>query len=246
MPCIFCGNESLTREHVYSRSWIERLAPQATSFTNERAAGYRTAVPVNTWVSSEADVVVRCVCAGCNNGWMNRLDVAAEEMVTALARGVMKVRLVDEALPLFANWAVKMALVMECLMTPMVAPPEARTRFYREQTPPPGVRVWIATMEEWNGETRTTPMTLVSAPEMGEIEQAYLVTFRILHLVVQVLVSLDERAQPEHDEWGALRSEIAWPRAEPLEWPLLPERMLKSDDDYYRLTESFRTGVLRV
>lgn len=246
MPCIFCGNESLTREHIYSRAWVERLAPRATSFTNQRAVGYREAVPVSTWVSSAADVVVRCVCSDCNNGWMNQLDAGAREMVTALAQGQVKVRLVDEALPLFASWAVKMALVMECLMTPMIVRHETRTRFYAERVPPPGVRIWIATMEEWNGETRTTPMTLVSAPEMGEVEQAYLVTFRILHLVTQVLVPLKEHAQPEHDEWGALHSEAVWPRAEPLEWPLPPERMLKSDADYYKLTESFRSGVLRV
>lgn len=247
MPCIFCGNERLTREHVYSRAWIERLAPHATSFTNTRASELRQEVPVNTWVSSGADVVVRCVCAECNNGWMNDLDQAAEKMVNAMCRGEVRVRVEGPALPLFAAWAMKMALVMECLLTPMVVPQEVRDRFYRERTPPPGVRVWVATMEAWDGETRTTPMTLVSAPEMGTVDQAYLVTFRVLHLVVQVLVPLAEGVQPEHDEWGQLHSELAWPRTEPLEFPLLPgERMLESDEDYFRLSESFRTETLRL
>jgi hypothetical protein len=245
MPCIFCGNDRLTREHVYSRAWIERLAPHATSFTNERRAGRRRAVPVNTWVSSKADVVVKCVCADCNNGWMTELDAAAEEMVSTLCLGKNKVRVKGGMLDLLATWAVKMALVMECLMAPMVVAQEVRARFYRERTPPRGVRVWIATMEVWDVETRTTPMTLESAPELGGFEQAYCATFSMLHLVVQVLVPLDARVNAEHDEWGADHSELAWPRTEPLEWPLAPDRMLKSDADYLRLAESFRSRVIR-
>jgi hypothetical protein len=203
-------------------------------------------VPVTTWVSSEMDVVVRCVCAECNNGWMNDLDLAAQECVEALCKGEVRVRVADGGLALLATWAVKMALVMECLMNPMVVPEDLRHRFYRERTPPPGVRVWVATMETWDGETRTTPMTLVSAPELGAVVQAYLVTFRIMHLVVQVIVPLDESVQPEHDAWGAVHSELVWPRADPLEWPLPEERMLRSDDDYYRLTESFRTSEVLI
>jgi hypothetical protein len=87
--------------------------------------------------------------------------------------------------------------------------------------------------------------SLESAPEKGGLDQAYFATFRMLHLVVQVLVPLDARVQPEHDEWGAVHSELVWPSAESLEWPLAPERMLKSDADYLRLAKSFRTRVIR-
>jgi hypothetical protein len=96
-------------------------------------------------------------------------------------------------------------------------------------------------MESYEGETRTTPMTLVSGVEVGALEQAFLATFRMLYLVVQVLVPADERVSPEHDEYGARRTEIVWPRIEPLEWPLQQERMLRSDDDYFKLARSFRT-----
>jgi hypothetical protein len=245
VPCIFCGSDPVTREHVYNRAWIERLAPHATSFTNERAVGYRRPVTVNTWVSSEADVVVKCVCADCNNGWMNALDANAEPMVSSLCLGEQRVVVKPAALTVFATWAVKMGLVMECLMSPMVVPQTVRSHLHRERTPPSGVRAWIATMETWEAETRTTPTTLESAPAAGAVEQAYLATFRMLHLVVQVLVPLDTRLHPEHDEWGALHSEPAWPRAEPLEWPLAPDRMLRSDEDYFRLTESLRSPVIR-
>jgi hypothetical protein len=64
----------------------------------------------------------------------------------------------------------------------------------------------------------------------------------MLHLVVQVLVPLDLSLQPEHDEWGTLHTEVAWPRAETLEWPLPPERMLKSEAECDLLARSFRVS----
>jgi hypothetical protein len=246
MACIFCGNEGATREHIYPRAWGEWLAPHAESFTNTRAAGEGRAEPVSAWESRDLDVVVRCVCADCNNGWMNRLDGQAEEAIKLLSQGEVVVRVVDAALPLFAAWATKMALVMECLFPRFIVPQEVRDHLYREQRPHPSVRIWVATMETWDGETRTTPMSLKSGPEMGGLEQAYLVTFRILHLVVQVIVPLHDGVRPDHDEWGETYSEAAWPREEPLVMPLPRERMLRNDEDYYRLTKSFRTGnILR-
>jgi hypothetical protein len=173
---------------------------------------------------------------------MNQLDAQVEAMVSTLCRGEVKVRIEHAALSAFATWAVKMALVIEGLMTPMVVRQDLRESFRHEQTPPTGVRVWVATMEEWDGEVRTTPMTLRRRVGESEVDQAYLATFRVLHLVVQVLVPLDASVQPEHDDWGVLHSELAWPRADTLEWPLSPERMLKSEADCDLLARSFRVS----
>jgi hypothetical protein len=167
-------------------------------------------------------------------------------MLHHLCRAEVVVRVVDAALPLLATWATKMALVMECLFSRSIVPQEVRDHLYREQQPHPSVRIWVATMETWDGETRTTPMSLRSAAEVGGLEQAYLVTFRMLHLVIQVVVPLHEGVRPEHDEWGELHSEVSWPRDEGLAMPLARDRMLRDDRDYYRLTEAFRSGDLRV
>jgi hypothetical protein len=239
--CIFCGNPKLSREHIYSRAWIERLVPDAESHTNWLSRDFE-GDPVATWASSEADVVVRCVCRECNSGWMNDLDRTAEPIVNELARGENRVRVEGGALQVFATWAVKMALVMECALTPMVLAQETRQHFSRERKPPPEFRVWVATMEGYEAETRTTPMTLVDAPEPGASVQAYLATFRMLHLVVEVLAPLRANVQPEPDNWARERVQLAWPRDQTLEWPLFPkERWLRSEDDYLRLVQSFRT-----
>jgi hypothetical protein len=64
----------------------------------------------------------------------------------------------------------------------------------------------------------------------------------MLHLVVQVLVPVHPDVRPEHDRQGQNSVQLAWPRAEPLEWPLFPrERWLRSEDDYVALVRSFRT-----
>jgi hypothetical protein len=132
VPCIFCGNPKLSREHIYSRAWIERLIPDAESHTNWLSRDLE-GDPVATWTSSDADVVLRCVCRDCNSGWMNDLDRTAEPIVNELARGENRVRAEGGALQVFATWAVKMALVMECALTPMVLDQETRQRFSRER-----------------------------------------------------------------------------------------------------------------
>jgi hypothetical protein len=135
-----------------------------------------------------------------------------------------------------------MAIHMECMLNPRVLSAADREQFYRERTPPPGFKVWVATMESYEEETRTTPITLESAPELGGRTQAYLATFRMLHLVVQVLRPLHEDVQPEHSPEARNVVQQAWPRQEPLEWPLLPSgRWLRSEDDYIALLGSFRS-----
>lgn len=99
------------------------------------------------------------------------------------------------------------------------------------------MRVWIGTMESYEIDIRTMPITLRSGPERGGVEEAFLATFGLLHLVVQVLAPVED-VRPEHHEFGALHTELAWPRIAPLEFPLPPERMLKSDDDTSRLARS--------
>jgi hypothetical protein len=119
-----------------------------------------------------------------------------------------------------------------------------RETFFRERTPPRGFVVWVATMESFEEETRTTPMTLVPGPEFGTAEQAFLATFRVLHLVIQVLGPTHPNVRPERDAAGAAFVEAVWPRDVTLEWPLPRERMLRSEEDYVELTRSFRSGEI--
>jgi hypothetical protein len=166
MPCIFCGSRNC-REHVYSGVWMRRRITHPESHTNRLCRDFE-GDPVATWTSSEADVVVRCVCRDCNSGWMNDLDRAAEPIVNALARGADRVRVTEEALEVFASCVVKLALVMECgSRSPPDRTQPAREYLYRVRRPPRGYPSGWRTMEGYEEETRTTPIALVSAPELG-------------------------------------------------------------------------------
>jgi hypothetical protein len=239
VPCIFCGGASVTREHVYGRAWIERLLPNASGFTNTVSKGEGQALEAGSWPSRGAGVVVRCACAHCNNGWMNDLDRRAEPMLTEMARADRRVRIEAGALSVFATWATKVAFVMSAMHSPVPVYVDDRERLRRTQAPPPGVVVWVGSMESYDAEIRTTPITLRTGPDKGALEQAFLATFRLLHLVVQVLAPI-ERVCPEHDEWGSAHTAVAWPRVEPLEVPLPEARRLRSEHVFDRLVRSFR------
>lgn len=243
VACIFCDNERLSREHVYGGAWIKKLIPGATGFTNTMFKGEGNAVEqVGEWPSSGADVVVRCVCRECNHGWMNHVDLRAEAMLTEMAHATQPFRVIDGELEVFATWATKVAFVMSGMHTPVPVRRDDREFLRKNLVPPSGVQIWVATMESYEFELRTTPTTLRSGPERGGVEQAFLATFRLLHLVVQVLAPMED-VTPEHDEFGVLHAEFAWPRTAPLEVPLPPERMLKSEDDMKRLAQSFRVPI---
>jgi hypothetical protein len=244
VPCMFCGNPKLSREHVYRRGWIKSLIPGAESHTHRLAGGQGEPLPVSTWTSPEADLVVRCVCADCNNGWMNDLDHAAEAILNAMCQGEQKVRVVDGALLVFASWAVKMAFLFDCLFTPLTLRQEDRDFFYRSGIPPDGFVVWVATMESYEEETRSTPMTLVSSSDLGGIEQAFLATFRVLHLVIQVLAPIHPHTRPERQPDAPQHVEQAWPRTEPLEWPLPRGHWLRSEEDFLSLSRIFRSDLI--
>jgi hypothetical protein len=232
----------VTREHIYRRAWVSALVPHATSFTNSRAEGRGEALPVSEWTTPTADVVVRAICAHCNNTWINQLDMATEPLVTALCKGEAGVRIEDGALVSFASWAVKTAMLMDCLGGPPSVRQSDRQRLLAERVPPPGFRVFVATMESYTDEIRTTPTTLEAARELGSLPQAFVATFRVLHLVVQVVCPLYDDVHPQHDEFGARHSELVWPRTQPISWPLPETSWLKSDADLLLLTRSFRTG----
>jgi hypothetical protein len=209
---------------------ISRLVPGAESHT-QRLSREFDANPIATWTKPEADVVMRCSYRDGNSGWLKDIDLAAEPIVNEMARGEKPVRAVDGALEVFATWAVKMAFVMDCALTPSVLREEDRKRFYLERKPPPDFMVWgrndgglrgrdahnvndvgVCTGVAWEraGVRRDVPHAPLGRPGARPI---------------------NESVRPEHDPAGKNVVQLAWPRAEPLEWPLFPrERWLRTED----------------
>lgn len=75
--CVFCGGTPVTNEHVFKEAFRERLnlRDHKREFTQrKRPDGPRTTRPDPLF-----GLEVRRVCADCNSGWMNRLDLSVQD-----------------------------------------------------------------------------------------------------------------------------------------------------------------------
>lgn len=89
--CIFCGAREVTAEHVFSRGWLRRLwgLPKGHQLGHQhvRSHSERGDEFNIRWSKQEADLIVYCVCSGCNSGWMNTLDRRAQKIIDPMTQG---------------------------------------------------------------------------------------------------------------------------------------------------------------
>ena len=79
--CIFCGGAALTREHVWPAWFLKEHAK--TPVVMERTGSRTVTLPMAT-----LQLVLRRVCASCNNEWMSRLENAAKPLLSPVIRGL--------------------------------------------------------------------------------------------------------------------------------------------------------------
>jgi hypothetical protein len=191
--CIFCGGGPLSAEHVFSRRWIERFSPGATSYTHElvRSTSPGEAELRRTYKKEAPHgmVVSGAVCERCNNGWMNDLDLAVQPLVNAITDGA-DVAVSAEQRRLLATWTCKIALVMYAGTGDTTLPPDFFRTFASRPAPLPDVLVLLAVQAEIEGETRQTAAPLYGSPDAWDDAAAFAATFRIQHLVIQVRLPL--------------------------------------------------------
>jgi hypothetical protein len=114
--CIFCGYEGeLTGEHIIPRRY-RHLLPR-TMRTHERLHsieyGDRSIFKVDRRTHDPLDWKVRCVCeSNCNNGWMRRLEDAAEPIIAPLITGC-RMRLNQSQQEIAATWSIMKTIVAE-------------------------------------------------------------------------------------------------------------------------------------
>lgn len=147
-PCIFCGANQSSKEHVIS-DWIrEALKPPLLRRVESRLHPHQAA---STYVKIKQDrpgsvftVRPRVVCAtNCNNGWMSRLETAAKPFVRPMIFGE-SISLEPAALGVVATWAAKTATIAEYMNKSSRTVPVGNRRYLMEhQLPPPGTQVWL-------------------------------------------------------------------------------------------------------
>ena len=148
--CIFCGNSSTTKEHVWSK-WTYAFVPRealkhdrirtSTSRNDARIAGITTAKAYNGGVNT---IKLKVVCGPCNNGWMSKLDKAAKRVLIPLITGDAAL-LAESDQALVAAWIAMKIMVCEFEEPETVVTPQSeREHVMRTQSAPATWQIWIA------------------------------------------------------------------------------------------------------
>lgn len=197
--CIFCGRKPTTREHaiprwaaeVVSEYWPRWVGSEGI-IEQKRVSdqGTHSVHSVET-PSGALSIVVRVVCTACNNGWMSDLETSVEPLVRRLIVG-KAVDLPADRHEQLATWSVKTMMLLQFLHPErQPVPSEHHHLFRRDLRPPPQYTVHFGA---YFGKRR--PSVFVNWRRKIETENtgrlpdgatnAYLTTFSVGHLVVQV------------------------------------------------------------
>jgi hypothetical protein len=204
--CAFCGGAPARNAHVVP-AWLRECFPHEASRAGLFGAKARVA------------------CKRCRNGWMSRLEKAAEPVLTLLIAGRPFV-LAQQNQATLALWSAKTILMLETARNPRTFSPEVYRHLLEQREPPTGFRFALgirAHEGEWpcrfeaqafkagNGRTSLLP----TFPGMAI--DTYRAGLCLGHLVVRTRATFApdaERADP-----GDAASLAIWPPTAPARWP---------------------------
>lgn len=235
MPCIFCGEPKVTREHIFSQRWMERLFPPqgGRRFKGPRwqhvheDTSQDGAPTTRIWQSRHAGVV-RAACRRCNNGWMGSLDNRAYPILAELMTMKRYPIGISEGTTV-ASWATKIAMLQDIAAGRGGAKsftPEDHRRLMEEGVPPYRASVWLAARRATADLVRTWFFVRYRVPPIlrpeGQ-ERLETITFCFSNLVFQLAVpytppGLYARRAPGREYERALL-EISPARFPILAWP---------------------------
>jgi hypothetical protein len=226
MPtCVFCGfTGKLTGEHVFG-DWLTRIGLDLEPVPH--AAGRLNRIGRDLGVRPPFRQTVRDVCGTCNHGWMSRLELAAQRVLSPFILG-MSGTIAPEDHGLVAAWVHKTALVAM-----LVSPEEERAAGYgvpaaeyrelhamRDPAQPlPASQFWIGQYDGVReGSVRVTPLVVAieGVPELDQ-PQGYVMTLVLGELVLHGVRFTTPSLQVE----VTTRQELPqlWPPMGPVAWP---------------------------
>ncbi|MEV7031719.1 hypothetical protein AB0N99_16015 [Streptomyces sp. NPDC093272] len=191
--CVFCGSaDTLTGAHVLG-DWLSKIGLDPAPVPH--GAGWLNRIGRELGLRPPFRQKVRDVCGDCNHGWMSRLEVVAQRVLTPLILGQPgRIEAADQGA--IAAWVQKTAL------TAMLVSSEAdRGRGYglpaseyhelyalRNELPPlPASQFWAGRYEGVRGwSIRVTPLAVrVDGLPEPDRPQAYAMTILLGQLVLQ-------------------------------------------------------------
>jgi hypothetical protein len=235
--CIFCGRTPQTKTHVFRKAWIERLMVPAIPSPYEMVHGSSDMLGAqreSEWPSKDFDMAPGAACDPCNSGWMDKIDRAAEQIVEPMVIGQRATIRSFQDQKTVARWVSQVAILMDQCQVVQVIPKDVPIRFCEDQEPLTGMRIWLArTSTDWSVEAweRAWVITTGAPPETMSHPNMSLFTFRIVHLVMQALIPLDDDTRRT---FGVTRGDNMrflkqlWPsNYTPVSWP--PSVTIRSD-----------------
>jgi hypothetical protein len=218
-PCLFCDNNSGSKEHLWPK-WIHaRNDFGALNF--QLGGSEKKVIP-------DPEITVKTVCKFCNNGWMS--DLEAENIPTI--GGMLQ----DLAIPLdkaqqksVAAWSVKTAMVSDS-MKGRAAPnqfysQDERVKLRVTREIPPRTLIWIARIDGMHLGNFGTDFALFN-PQKERIGMGSVTTIVAGHFVTQAVSVRLEKENTEISElgckmgnWNESLVQI-WPIQKPtVQWP---------------------------
>lgn len=177
--CLFCGSRPVTREHVLP-TWVYEALQVYGPITHTHGAR-----PVR--ITNVFDLVLRAVCATCNNGWLSDLEGRAKDTLTPAITG-QPATWDSKQQELAALWAIKTAILLELSARHIrgtgFAPAEHFTHLFTTRTPPPWSMCWTAGVDAKGRDIMWERVTALSLD--GTTPQGYFATVAVGYLVLHV------------------------------------------------------------
>jgi hypothetical protein len=237
--CIFCHKKASTREDAWPLWLMKRFPTSSTSRMDAERGGQK----LGSWRMAKPKLPLKWLCATCNNGWMSRLENEAKPVLEFMFDDKLK-DIDASSQSTLARWAVKTAMVLECIN------PD-RTWFYSvderqlmraTQSLPPRTSVWIGKCIN-QPNIYSAAKDLRTTPDDGGIH-AYSTTMAFGSLAFQIVSLKTPATIPENvtltydvteGPWGQTLLQV-WPiTQESVGWP--PHYGLNSEFGLDALTE---------
>ncbi len=113
--CMFCGGAAGSAEHVFP-DWLNAVFPASdigeTTVTLDSKGPGDFADHRNYTKREAASLTSKEVCHACNTGWMWRLEVRVQSLITPMLIG-QRVQMAEGQLVVLATWATKTVMALE-------------------------------------------------------------------------------------------------------------------------------------
>ncbi len=182
--CVFCGERTVSKEHVIPK-WVGQVLPKGPK------PRWRHRNRAQVWATDHLDFTVKRVCRACNHGWMEHdIEDPARPALSEMIQGKGGV-LSPIGCERVAAWTLKthaMAQFLHDEMRPITE--ELRASLYERKVAPPHSRVWLAAYQghpthgAW-GLTNNLQLAPGQDVSPDEIVDGEMMTLCIGHLVLQ-------------------------------------------------------------